>query len=333
MENFLSCIVEIVISEFGPKELLRRISDPIWFQALGCASGFDWHSSGLTTTLCAALKKAVSNLGDDCGIAVCGGKGKNAFETPKEVTSYCERWGIDADSLTNMSRLCAKVDTVLLQDGYDLYHHTFIFSKDGSWAVIQQGMNLSTKTARRYQWFSKENLDPLCEPHTGITSDLRMLVLNLLDKSSRGCKDSILDFLKNPFDKILKTMQKVSLSMPKRHYISPEDVDISKLRKVLEIVHESNVKNFLDLIKVRGVGKRVISSLCLVSELIYKTPPSYNDPARFSFAHGGKDGHPFPVDRKTFDETIGFLKDAIDKAKMGGREKLEALRRLSNLIP
>lgn len=321
--------MEIIVSEFGPKEFLRRISDPIWFQALGCASGFDWHSSGLTTTLCASLKRAAQILGEDCQVAVCGGKGKNGFETPKEVISYCEKWGLNADQLINISRLCAKIDSVLLQDGYDLYHHTFIFTKDGDWAVIQQGMNKSTKTARRYQWFSKEDLDPLCEPHTGITSDLRMLVLNLLDRESEKCKEAILDFLKNPLDSIIQTMKKITLNMPKRHYISTQDLDMTKLKKILTLVYEREPGNFLDVLNTRGVGKKVIASLCLVSELIYKSPPSYNDPARFSFAHGGKDGHPYPLDKKTYDQTIDFLKEAIEKAKLGGREKLEALRRLS----
>lgn len=330
MIKFVSAITEIIIYEFGPYEFLKRISDPIWFQALGCVAGFDWHSSGVTTTLCGALKEGVNRLGEDVPLAVCGGKAKRALETPKDILSYGERWGLDVEPLIEKSRLCAKIDNVLLQDGYDLYHHTFIFTKEGDWAVIQQGMNVSKRTARRYQWVSKENLDLTQEPHTGVTCDLTGLVLNLLSKESKPAQDAMLDFVKNDPEGMLQILKKVTVKMPERHYISKNDIDESRLKNVLKIIHEEQPKKYIDMVKVHGVGKKTIAALSLVSELVYNAPPSFKDPARFSFAHGGKDGHPYPVNRKVYDETIEFLKSAIDKAKIGDNEKIKAFKRLSS---
>jgi hypothetical protein len=330
MVKFASAVVEIVVYEFGPYEFLRRISDPIWFQAFGCAAGFDWHSSGLTTTLCAALKEGILLLGDEIPIAVCGGKAKRALETPKEILSYGEKWGIDVGRLIEKSRLCAKIDNVLLQDGYDLYHHTFIFTKDGDWAVIQQGMNEKKRNARRYQWLSKENLNLTQDPHTGVTCDDRGIILNLVSSESKPAQEAMLDFIKNNPDIMMSTIKKITMIMPERHYISQKDIDESRLRKILVAIHEKEPKEYIEMIKIHGVGRKTLAALSLVSELVYKSPPSFKDPARFSFAHGGKDGHPYPVQKNVYDETINFLRQAIDKAKIGDREKICALRRLSS---
>ncbi len=329
MVNFVSAIIEIIVYEFGSREFLRRISDPIWFQALGCAAGFDWHSSGLTTTLCGAIKEAVLRLGEDVPLAVCGGKGKRALETPREILIFGDKWGFDADSLIEKSRLCAKIDNVLIQDGYDLYHHTFIFTKDGDWAVIQQGMNEKKRSARRYQWLSRDDLDFTQDPHTGVTCDLTGLILNLASRESEDARLAMLDFVRNDPHVMIGTLKKIQLEMPQRHYISPDDIDLKRLEKILTLIHEKEPKRYIDMVKIEGVGKRTVAALSLVAELVYTSPPSFKDPARFSFAHGGKDGHPFPVEKKVYDETIQFLKSAIETAKIGDREKIEAFRRLS----
>ncbi|MCX5799074.1 MAG: DUF763 domain-containing protein, partial [Proteobacteria bacterium] len=310
---------------------LTRIADPIWFQALGCVAGFDWHSSGLTTTLCGALKEGLMSMGDEFPIAICGGKAKTAIKTPQELQQYGEKWGIDVSQYIDLSRLCAKIDNTAIQDGYSLYHHTFMFTKQGGWAIIQQGMNGQEKNARRYQWLSRDNLDLTCEPHTGITCDERNNVLNLIARESEGTRNSTVDFVKEDPDTMVKTWHTITLAMPERHYISPVDVNEQRLFKMFRVMHESQPESFKDLIQIKGVGPKTVSALALISELVYKKPPSFQDPARFSFAHGGKDGHPFPVQKNTYEQSIEFLKVCIDKAKLGDRDKLEAFKRLSTL--
>jgi len=329
MKRLVGPIAEIVVTEFGPLELLRRVSDPIWFQALGAVCGFDWHSSGLTTTLCFALKEAIRERSRDLGIAVCGGKGREALKTPLEIEKACEDLGVDLHSLTEVSRLCAKIDNSVLQDGHALYHHTFFFSKEGFWAVVQQGMDPLRGTARRYQWFHTDRF--FWDPHTGITCEGRSDVLNLASTQSEASRASILYFLRENPDNMMNIWKGIHISMPKRHYITPADIDQERLFRVFRVVHESHPRDFKELIAIRGVGPRTIAALALVSELIYKTPPDFRDPARFAFAHGGKDGHPFPVDKAMYEETINFLKNCAQKARLGRTDKLSLLRRLSPL--
>ncbi len=331
MKRLCGALTEIIIMEHGSKELLARLADPLWFQALGCVVGFDWHSSGLTTTLCGALKEGLATLGDDIPLAVCGGKAKRAIKTPDDIRSYGEKWGMDASGMVEMSRICAKIDNTAIQDGYNLYHHTFVFTPDGSWAIIQQGMNGEKKDARRYQWLSQENLDILSDPHTGITCDRTQEVLNFVSAGSAGSRDAIVDFSTRTPDAMAKTWRDIALSMPKRHYIAPQDVNTNRLIKAFTTIHEANPQSFRDVIDIRGVGPRTTGALALISELVYSAPPSFKDPARFSFAHGGKDGYPFPVDRPTYENSIDFLKTCIDKAKLGDRDKIEAFRRMKNL--
>ncbi|MCX7965968.1 MAG: DUF763 domain-containing protein [Syntrophorhabdaceae bacterium] len=329
MKRFSAAIIEIILLEFGAKELLQRLSDPIWFQALGCASGFDWHSSGVTTTLCGALKEGLSMLGDDVPIAICGGKAKRAIETPQEIATYGDRWGMDVSHFMEISRICAKIDNSAIQDGYSLYHHTFIFTKEGDWAIIQQGMNEMQRTARRYQWFSRQDLNITEEPHTGITCDSTGVVLNLVAKESIGTQEAILDFVKENPHKMIEVLKGIDTFMPKRHYLTERDFDKKRLYKAFTHIHENQPSTFKELISIQGVGSRTLAALSLVAELVYEKPPSFKDPARFSFAHGGKDGHPYPVDKKTYDRTIETLKTCVDKAKLGDREKLDAFKRLS----
>lgn len=331
MKRLSAAIMEIIILEFGPEEFLARVADPLWFQAMGCVVGFDWHSSGVTTTLCGALKEGLSSFGDDVPLAICGGKAKRAMRTPQELTVYGERWGIDVTPFIEMSRLCAKIDNTAIQDGYNLYHHVFFLTKSGGWAIVQQGMNGEEKRARRYQWLSRENLDLISDPHTGITCDERRRVLNFAAKESLLSREAVIAFTRQEPDDMVKEWRKIALKMPKRHYITAADVDEKRLARTWRIIHESQPETFKDLIAIRGVGARTVSALALVAELIYGAPPSFADPARFSFAHGGKDGHPFPVDKKTYENSIEFLKSCLDKARVGDKDKLNAFKRLSHL--
>jgi hypothetical protein len=331
MKRLSAAIMEIIIVEFGPEEFLARISDPLWFQAMGCVVGFDWHSSGLTTTLCGALKEGLSTFGNDSPLAICGGKAKRAIRTPDELTQWGEKWGIDVNHFIEMSRLCAKIDNAAIQDGHTIYHHTFLLTRKGEWAIVQQGMNGNERTARRYQWLSRDNLDIVSEPHSGITCDERTNVLNFVAKESLIARDAVVDFTKEHPDSMMKTWRQITLEMPKRHYISPLDVDEKRLQKTWRGIFELQPQTFKELIGIRGVGPKTIAALALVSELVYQAPPSFQDPARFSFAHGGKDGYPFPVDRKTYEKSIDFLKICIDKARFGDREKIDALKRLGRL--
>jgi hypothetical protein len=331
MKRLSAALIEIILLEFGPEEFLRRIADPHWFQAMGCVVGFDWHSSGVTTTLCGALKEGLTLLGDEMPIAICGGKAKRAIETPKDIALYGDRWGVDTSRFVSLSRLCAKIDNTAIQDGYSLYHHTFIFTKNGEWAIVQQGMNGEKKNARRYQWLSRDNLDLFSDPHTGITCDDRADVLNYVAKESETARDSTIDFVRGNPDTMIKTWNDIALSMPDKHYISASDFNTKRLHKMFRTIHEAGPETFKDLIEIHGVGPRTVSALALVSELVYKTPPSFEDPARFSFAHGGKDGYPFPVDKKTYEHSIDILKSCLDKAKMGDRDKLDAFKRLLGL--
>jgi hypothetical protein len=331
MKRLSAAIMEIIIVEFGAEEFLARISDPLWFQAMGCVVGFDWHSSGVTTTLCGALKEGLAALGDDSPLAICGGKAKRAIRTPDELTLCGEKWGIDVGHFIEMSRLCAKIDNAAIQDGHTIYHHTFLLTRKGEWAIVQQGMNGTERTARRYQWLSRDSLDIMSEPHSGITCDKEANVLNFVARESLSARDAVVDFTKEHPDAMMRTWRQVTLEMPKRHYISPADVDEKRLQKTWKGIYELQPQTLKDLIGIRGVGPKTLSALALVSELVYQAPPSFQDPARFSFAHGGKDGFPFPVDKKTYEKSIDFLKSCIDKAKVGDREKMDAFKRLGRL--
>ena len=330
MKRLSAAVVSIILLEFGPREVLRRLSDPIWFQAFGCVVGFDWHSSGLTTTLCGALKDGIASVGPDYPLAICGGKAATSRRTPQELFETGAAWKLDTSPFVALSRLCAKIDNSLIQDGHNIYHHTFILSKEGDWAVIQQGMSEQHRTARRYQWFSMENLDLLCEPHTGVTSDGPVEALNLVARESAPVHTAAVDFTKQNPDWMSKTWKEIALAMPDRHYIVAKDVDTNRLDRVFRRLHEARPESFKDLLQIQGIGPRTVAALSLVSELVYNAPPSFKDPARFSFAHGGKDGYPFPVQRKTYEESISFLQSCLDKARVNDRDKIEAFKRLNH---
>lgn len=319
----------VIILEQGIGEYLQKLADPLWFQAFGCVLGFDWHSSGLTTTTCGAIKEGLRPLQKDLGLFVCGGKGKTSRKTPQEIEELAQKFSFESKPFIYASKMSAKVDNNALQDGYQLYHHTFIFSKSGHWIVIQQGMNPKNNWARRYHWCSQKNLDFVNEPHAGIIGFRKKSVLNLVAKKSENNRKISTILARQSPEKTIKTIKKLQeIKLPRRHRVLLSDINPQKLEKILLSTYEKQPKNFEDLLGMEGVGAKTIRALSLIAELIYKTPASTADPARFSFAHGGKDGIPYPVDKKTYTHSIMFLKEAINKAKIGYWEKLQILKKL-----
>jgi hypothetical protein len=343
MRDLGTQIVEAIIIQYGKKEVLRRLSDPLWFQSLGAVLGMDWHSSGITTSVMYALKRGINARAKEFGLCVCGGRGKYSRQTLDEITFLSEYTGLNGTELVSSSKLCAKVDGCAVQDGFQLYQHNFILSDEGDWAVVQQGMNSSSKMARRYHWLSEDLKSFVEEPHTAVTGENQGLILNLTDKNALSTREKILSFSKENPDKIIKEIKLITksneevflfeeynqkLEMPIRHELKPEDVDLKRLGAVLATAYENENKNFEDLLLTPGLGPRTLQSLTLVSEVIYGTPARFKDPARFSFAHGGKDGHPFPVPLKIYDESIRILSDAIEKSKLNYNDKSLCIKRL-----
>ncbi len=322
----------ILCGELGSEEYLRRMADPFWFQAFGCVLGFDWHSSGLTTTVCGALKAGLKNAGRDMGVFVCGGKGGTSRKTPSEIEELAEKRFIDRDpaGLVYASRMSAKVDNTAVQDGYQLYHHTFIVDKSGRWAVVQQGMNDRTRWARRYHWLGESVNDFVCEPHNAVCCDHKGEVLNMVARESEKAREVSVEISRVNPEKVLEEYRRVEkLSLPAHHDIRGKEIRPENLKKILLSTYEKRPGNFEELLGIQGVGPRTIRALALISELVYGEKPSLRDPARFSFAHGGKDGHPYPVNRSVYDGTISFLNDAVSRAKIGRSEKLKAFKRLT----
>ncbi|PIR43232.1 hypothetical protein COV24_03720 [candidate division WWE3 bacterium CG10_big_fil_rev_8_21_14_0_10_32_10] len=353
-------MTEVLISEFGPNEYIKRIADPVWFQSLGTVLAFDWNASGLTTILTAALKEAIRGQENKYGVFICGGKGKSSLKTPDEILNWGDKLGM-AESYTNNliynSKTSAKVDSSLIQDGFDLYHHAFFFTKQGSWTVVQQGMNKQNRTARRYHWHSQNIKDLIIEPHSGIASQklLNNPVLNMTSKKSDENRLISTELVNSSYNSVIKdinllrkfsssTTKMVSLQLNrdnytvakfentefKTHSVQHEDFSKSKyLEKILAQVIEKKPKTYEEFVTMRGVGPKTVRALSLVAELIYGAKASYTDPARYSFAHGGKDATPYPVDTKTYDETIEILKKAVQKTKLPYYEKNKALEKLS----
>jgi uncharacterized protein len=322
-------VVEAIVCEYGKAEVLRRLSDPFWFQSLGAVMGMDWHSSGITTSVMGALKRAVNPHSKELGIYICGGKGNHSRNTPAELMSISERTGLDGDYLVRCSKLSAKVDNTAIQDGFQLYLHNFIVSDEGQWAVVQQGMSDKNSTARRYHWHSPTLTSFVDEPHTFIYGKNNGKILNMVDKQAAPSRASVMDISREQPDKMLAEIKK--LVMPSHHDVRAKDVDLKRLGSVLWLAHEKKPSDFADLLLLEGLGPRTLQSLALVSEVIYGTPSRFTDPARFSFAHGGKDGHPFPVPTKVYDETIATLQKAVHQSKMGLTDKQDAIKRLSKI--
>jgi len=321
-------IAEAIVLEYGRPALLQRLSDPFWFQSLGCVLGMDWHSSGITTSVMNALKKAINKRSNELGIYVCGGRGKSSRQTPAELLEIANKTGLNGDELVRNSKLSAKVDNTAIQDGYQLYLHSFVVTVDGEWSVIQQGMNSDNRMARRYHWLSSTIQSFIEEPHTSVCGKNHGLILNLTDKLATPTKNGILELTKELPDKL---MNEVSIILPNHHDVRAEDVNLKRLGAALILAHETEVKDMESLLLLEGVGPRTLQSLTLVSEVIHGTPSRFSDPARFSFAHGGKDGHPFPVPTRVYDETIQIFDKAIHQAKLGDKDKSDALKNLSKI--
>ena len=360
-------ITESLVENFGPDEVLVRLSDPLWFQSFGAVMGMDWHSSGITTSVMYALKRGLNPRAKELGIYICGGRGKYSRMTPQELLEIAEREGLNGDALVRNSKLVAKVDNNAVQDGFQLYQHNFILTRSGNWTVVQQGMNPAEKKARRYHWCSSELRSFVEEPHTGVVGENRGKILNLTDVAADKARDSILEMSHEEPERILKEIKSLlkadvslsrslslskgalehgndigvqgslfpeleqesrSIEMPAHHEVLEQDVDLKRLGGVLATAYESQPKDFESLLLTPGLGPRTLQSLALVSEVIYGTPSRFTDPARFSFAHGGKDGHPFPVPLKIYDESIRVLRDSIEKSKLGYNDKSDCIRRL-----
>ncbi len=324
-----------IVSDFGPGEMLRRLSDPFWFQGLGCVLGFDWHSSGVTTTVCGALKEGIKGLEKDLGFYVAGGKGKTSRQTPAQIISYSDAISRDPVPLVYASRMSAKVDSSAVQDGYQLYHHTFLFTTTGDWAVVQQGMNEKNRCARRYHWLGEDVQDFVCEPHAAICSQGFGGTLNMVAGESEQAREvsTRVASEQRPEDLVNELNRLRALDMPARHHLVLQDMHPERLRKVFLSTYERKPEGFESLLGMEGVGAKTIRALSLISEIIWGVAPSFQDPARYSFAHGGKDGIPYPVDRKTYDRTTEILARAVRQAKLGNREEVEALRRLHRAFP
>jgi hypothetical protein len=324
-------ILTHIVEEYGAREVLRRLSDPFWFQAFGCVLGFDWHSSGVTTTVCGAVKESLRSTGPEWGVFAAGGKGAASRKSPMQISSACEHLGRDPATLLHASRTAAKVDNAAVQDGYQLYHHAFFFTASGDWCVVQQGMNDASSTARRYHWLSERVTSFVDEPHEAICCDVKSATLNLVAAESSDVRRTSTELACLRPEATLDAIEKVpDLRLPARHTLFPEiDVDTRYLSKILLKTYERAPDDFETLLGIDGVGPKTLRALALASELIYGTQASTRDPARFAFAHGGKDGIPFPVDRCTYDRTIEVLHRAVDRARLDRSEKIRALKRLA----
>ncbi|HEY3317923.1 MAG TPA: DUF763 domain-containing protein [Coriobacteriia bacterium] len=328
-------ITLVVVSEFGPGEMLRRLSDPVWFQAFGCVLGFDWHSSGVTTTVCGALKDGLAGLEHESGLVFAGGKGGTSRKTPSELREAGERvLRCDPEPLVYASKMAAKVDSSGLQDGYQIYHHSFMTTLDGRWAVVQQGMRDADGTARRYHWLGEGVSDFVVEPHAAVAAEASPSaeVLNLVATESGGARDVVARVARETPEHVAAQLARLkSLRLPRHHEVRLADIRPENLEKAFLATYERQPAGFEELLAVPGVGPKTVRALTLISELVYDAPASRRDPAVFSYAHGGKDGYPYPVDRATYDRDIGILHDALGAAKVGRSEKLDAFKRLSRL--
>jgi hypothetical protein len=348
MTRLGAVIGEAIVHHYGRDELLRRLAHPFWFQSFGAVMGMDWHSSGITTSVIGALKRGLAPLAGELGIHVCGGRGKHSRQTPQELVSIGERVGFDGSALAKASRLVAKVDSAAVQDGFDLYLHGFVVTDDGQWVVVQQGMNGERKQARRYHWLSETLRSFVEEPHAAIDGVEQGEIINLTDRRAEASRRTQLDILQSlgP-DGIARELRALEvrdrkpgpltsqprlpyLIMPAHHEVRPNDVLVRRLHGNLAAAADRGPSDFCELLLIPGIGARTVRALAMVAEIVHGAPFRFTDPARFSFAHGGKDRHPFPVPLRVYDQTIQVLKSAVQKAKLGCAEELGALKRLDD---
>ncbi len=324
-------VVTLLVADYGGKEVVRRFADPFWFQAFGCLLGFDWHSSGVTTTVTGAVKEALKDSAPELGLFVAGGKGRVSRRTPQEVEAAADLGGFDPAPLVYASRMSAKVDSTALQDGYQLYHHVIIFTPQGHWAVVQQGMNVTNRYARRYHWLSEGLSSFVEEPHKAVCAMARGRALNMVARESCQARRGVVTLVEEyHVQALVKEMKKIQvLEMPSRHHILMRDIDVDRLKRGLEEARRRLPRHFQELLETPGLGPKTLRALALTAEVLYGTPVSFRDPARFSFAHGGKDGHPYPVDRSLYDQTIEMLRQVVRRASLSPLEKERAHERLN----
>jgi hypothetical protein len=330
MTKMGTAIVECVLHHYGPSEVLTRLSDPFWFQALGSVMGMDWHSSGITTSVIGALKRGLNPRAHELGIYVCGGRGRHSRNTPDELRAVAGQRGFDGEELVRASRLTARVDNNAIQDGFQIYLHSFIVTASGEWAVVQQGMNEGSRMARRYHWHSATVRDFTSEPHTGIAGEHQGVILNLVDREAGRAQGALLEIAHTDPEKTLTEARR--LAMPSHHDVRAENVDLKRLGAVLATAYERDLRDFASLLLVENLGPRTLQTLAMVAEVVHGAPARFSDPARFSFALGGKDGHPFPVPLKTYDASLDVLRRSIEAAKLGDTERIDGFRRLEKFV-
>ena len=322
-------IVEIIAADYGQQELLRRLSDPVWFQSLGCVLGFDWHSSGVTTTVCGAIKEAVKGDERAFGFYACGGKGAASRKTPLQIEVQADRFGLDGDELVRASRMSAKVDSAGLQDGFQVYQHVFFGTTTGEWAVVQQGMNTETGRARRYHWLSEDTPSFVADPHKAIACDRKTEPLNMVASEAGRFRDAVTLLAGDKPEHTIAELKSIRrLSMAEHHPVLRSDISDRYFSKVLLSTYEQSPAGFDDLLLTPGVGPKTIRTLALIADVVHGARPSFRDPVTYSFAVGGKDGYPYPVDRAEYDRAIAILERGIRESKLGRGEKLDAFRRL-----
>jgi len=330
MTRLGAAITETIVHDYGASAFLSRLSDPFWFQALGAVMGMDWHSSGITTSVMGALKRGLEPKADELGIYICGGRGRFSRNTPQELRLIAERRGFDGEALVRTSRLTARIDNNAIADGFQIYLHNFVLTSKGEWAVVQQGLNDHSGLARRYHWHSSSVRDFVAEPHTGIVGENQGTIMNLVDAGARPAQTAMLDIAHDHPDKALNAAR--HLSMPAHHEVRAENINLKRLGAVLAVAYERGLRDFAELLLLENLGPRTLQSLALVAEVVHGAPTRFADPARFSFAHGGKDRHPFPVPLKTYDESINFLRTSLDAARLGDKDKIDGFRSLDRFV-
>jgi len=330
MTKLGTAITENIVHHYGTSTFLSRLSDPFWFQAFGAVMGMDWHSSGITTSVMGALKRGLAPRADELGLYVCGGRGRFSRNTPNELRSLAERRGFDADSLVRTSRLTARVDNNAIGDGFQIYLHSFVLTSQGEWAVVQQGLNDQNGLARRYHWHSASVRDFVAEPHTGIMGENQGTIMNLVDARADRAQTALIEIANEHPEKTLSAAR--HLRMPAHHEVREKNVDLKRLGAVLAVAYERDLHDFAELLLLEKLGPRTLQSLALVAEVVHGAPSRFNDPARFAFAHGGKDGHPHPVPLKTYDQSLNFLRKSLDAAKVGHTDKVDGFRRLDRFV-
>ena len=330
MTKLGTAISESVIYHYGAAELLARLSDPFWFQALGCVMGMDWHSSGITTSVVGALKRGLNPRAHELGIYICGGRGRHSRRTPNELRSIASACSLNGDALVRASRLTAKIDNTAIADGFQIYLHAFIVTDTGDWTVVQQGLNDASGLARRYHWHSPSVRDFTCDPHSAIVGEYEGAIMNLVDRQAKPAQHALLEIIRQEPERTLLDVRR--LAAPQHHDVRAKDVDLKRLGAVLAVAYERDLHDFANLLLVENLGPRTLQTLALVAEVIHGAPTRFSDPARFSFALGGKDRHPFPVPLKTYDESVSVLQNALDLARTGDAEKIEGMRRLDRFV-